>query len=98
MVYLEFIVWDRRTPVDIFQILKAQDGWIDEAQDRQVLNVGRHKGLGAKPAHLCGWRIRDLGRVDEWRLTSRVRRARRITQSWRRCKVWIACAAGSMTS
>ena len=66
MVYLEFIDWDRRTPVDIFHFLKAQEGWIDEAEDSQVLNVGRHKGLGAKPAYLCGWRIRDLGRIDEW--------------------------------
>ena len=66
MVYMEFIDWDRRLPVDIFHHLKRQDGWVGEAQDEQVINVGRHKGLADKPAYLCGWRIADLNRIDEW--------------------------------
>ena len=66
MIYLEFIDWERRIPVDIFRHLAKQDGWVGEAEDEQIINVGRHKGLGPSPAYLCGWRIRELSRMDEW--------------------------------
>ena len=66
MVYLEFIDWDRSMPVDIFRHLVNQEGWVGEAEDEKIINIGRHKGLAGHPAYLCGWRINALARMDEW--------------------------------
>ena len=66
MVYLEFIDWDRRMPVDIFRHLVHQAGWVGEAEDEKIINIGRHKGLADHPSYLCGWRIASLARMDEW--------------------------------
>jgi len=65
MIYLEFIDWDRSIPADIFRLLSKQDQWASD-QDRKVINVGRHKGIGGHPTYLSGWQIRDFARLDEW--------------------------------
>ncbi|MGY8998078.1 MAG: hypothetical protein ACKVH7_16710, partial [Alphaproteobacteria bacterium] len=67
MIYLEFIDWDRSIPVDIFRHLSKQDQWKSE-QDRKVVNIGRHKGIGGHPTYLSGWQVRDLARLDEWEI------------------------------
>ena len=65
MIYLEFIDWDRSIPVDIFRLLSKQDQW-ESKEDRKVINIDRHKGIGGHPTYLSGWQIRDLARLDEW--------------------------------
>ena len=76
MIYLEFIDWDRSIPVEIFRYLSPQEQWTDP-EDEKVINIGRHKGLGAHPAYLSGWRIRGFERLDEWIVILRVRRPSR---------------------
>jgi hypothetical protein len=65
VIYLEFIDWDRATPMEVFRYLSPQDQWSDPA-DEKVINIGRHKGIGAHPAYLSGWRIGGFARLDEW--------------------------------
>ena len=48
MIYLEFIDWDRSIPVDIFRLLSKQDQW-ESKEDRKVINIDRHKGIGGHP-------------------------------------------------
>lgn len=65
MIYAEFIDWDRRMPVELFRHQSRQDNWTEGA-DVKTINIGRHKGIGPRPAYLCCWRIAGMARLDEW--------------------------------
>jgi len=65
MIYAEFIDWDRRMPVELFRHQSRQDNWAEGA-DTKTINIGRHKGIGPRPAYLCCWRIAGMARLDEW--------------------------------
>lgn len=65
MIYAEFIDWDRKVPRALFRHLARQVNW-HEGEDVKTINIGRHKGIGPRPAYLCCWRIADLARMDAW--------------------------------
>ncbi len=65
MIYAEFIDPDSRVPVELFRHLARQEHW-GEGEDIRVINIGRHKGIGPRPAYLCCWRISGLERLDAW--------------------------------
>lgn len=65
MIYAEFIDWDRRMPRALFRHLSAQVNW-NQGEDVKTINIGRHKGIGPRPAYLCCWRIDGLARLDAW--------------------------------
>jgi hypothetical protein len=65
MIYAEFIDWDRAVPVELFRHMSRQDNWT-EGEDVRTINIGRHKGLGPRPAYLCCWRISGFPRLDAW--------------------------------
>ena len=65
MIYAEFIDRDRQMPVEIFRHQSLQDNW-SQGEDVKTINIGRHKGIGPRPAYLCCWRIAGLARMDAW--------------------------------
>jgi hypothetical protein len=65
MIYAEFIDRERSVPVDMFRHLSRQENW-GEGEDVRTINIGRHKGIGPRPAYLCCWRISGLSRLDAW--------------------------------
>ena len=65
MIYAEFIDRDRQMPVEIFRHQSLQDNW-NQGEDVKTINIGRHKGIGPRPAYLCCWRIAGLARMDAW--------------------------------
>lgn len=65
MIYAEFIDWDRKVPLALFRHLSRQDNWT-QGEDVRTVNIGRHKGIGPRPAYLCCWRISGFERLDAW--------------------------------
>jgi|SRR5579871_1583527 len=76
MIYAEYIEHDRSLPIQIFEHVGRQSGWVSDV-DRKVANLGRAERIGPEPSVICLWRHSGMARMDEWEASFRTDEARR---------------------
>jgi hypothetical protein len=76
VIYAEYIEHDRALPIQIFEHLGRQAGWVSDV-DVKVANLGRAERIGPEPSVICLWRHPGMARMDEWEASFRTEDARR---------------------
>jgi len=76
VIFAEYIEHDRTLPIQIFEHLGRQSGWVSEV-DQKIANLGRAERIGPEPSVICLWRHAGMARMDEWEASFRTDEARR---------------------
>ena len=76
MIYAEYIEHDRSLPVQIFEHIGRQTGWVSDV-DVKIANLGRAERIAPEPSVICLWRHPGMARMDEWEAGFRADEARR---------------------
>jgi hypothetical protein len=76
VIYAEFIEHDRTLPIQIFEHIGRQQGWVSDV-DVKIANLGRAERIAPEPSVICLWRHPGLARMDEWEAGFRTAEARR---------------------
>src|SRR5580765_1243112 len=54
VIYAEYIEHDRTLPIQIFQHIGRQSGWVSDV-DVKIGNLGRAERIGPEPSVICLW-------------------------------------------
>jgi hypothetical protein len=76
VIYGEYIEHDRTLPIEIFQHIGHQSGWVSDV-DVKVGNLGRAERIAPEPSVICLWRHPGMARMDEWEASFRTDESRR---------------------
>ncbi|MGH6961834.1 MAG: hypothetical protein ACREE7_15235, partial [Dongiaceae bacterium] len=76
MIYAEYIEHDRTLPIQIFQHIGRQSGWVSDV-DVKIGNLGRAERIAPEPSVICLWRHPGMARMDQWEASFRSDEARR---------------------
>ncbi len=95
VIYAEYIEHDRSLPIQIFQHIGRQSGWVSDV-DVKIGNLGRAERIGPEPSVICLWRHPGMARMDEWEASFRTEesqrspafQATRLAIHFRRCALY----------
>ena len=76
MIYAEYIDHDRTLPIQIFQHIGRQSGWVSDV-DVKIGNLGRAERIAPEPSVICLWRHPGMARMDEWEASFRTEESQR---------------------